>query len=356
MKRYLHSLIFCTILTIGVTSCGIKDNQNDKILVKDMSGTEVYVPKNPKKVAAVSPSTGDLMVAFGLGDILDGTYYSVNNNPWVEEIYPDSKDWFGYDYDLSVETFLSRGVDLIFIPEPSTAKNLRDHGLNALCIRQFAETGYGDYVFYFSNIVKQIWGDKVADKVDTWQLEFSTAINTVKNELEKHPEIKKRTLYYVCGDKDRGLGYTDLGKSLLEYVYNELNIDFVCNRFESNRPSAESVLEIDPDIVAIGGIYQQYLMEQIKIQEPWKQLKAVKNNDVINIPVGFVSFEQTCAESSLFIYDMANKLYPDLFNFDLKTMTKDCIKKYFNYELTDSDVSYMLQGLDKNGEPLIWKD
>ena len=353
MKKILYYvcimfLIFCA------TSCENVDN-TEKILVKDMSGTEVYIPKNPKKVAAVSPSTGDLMVAFGLGDVLDGTYYSVMNNPWVKEFYPNSENFFGYDYDLSVEAFIERGVDLIFIPEPSTAQNLRDHGLNALCIRQFAETGYGDYVFYFSNIVKQIWGEKVESIVNDWQNEFSTAIKEVSDKI-KQANLPKRTLYYVCGDKDRGLGYTDLGKSLLEYVYDEMNIDFICNRFETNKPSAESVLSIDPDIVVIGGIYQQYLLQQIEIQEPWKQLSAVKNRYVYNIPVAFVSFEQTCAESALFIYDMANKLYPELFNYDIEQLTKDCIKKYFNYDLTDTDVKNILSGLDKNGEPLIWKE
>ena len=347
-------LLMVFLFGISFSSCANNSNKN-KILVTDMSGTEVYIPKNPKKVAAVSPSTGDLMVAFGLGDILDGTYYSVTNNPWVEEIYPESKDFFGYDYDLSVETFIERGVDLIFIPEPATAKNLRDHGLNALCIRQFAETGYGDYVFYFFNIVKQIWGDRVSEKVNMWQNEFSAAIAEVSTKI-KNANYDKRTLYYVCGDKDRGLGYTDLGKSLLEYVYDEMNIDFVCNRFETNKPSAEAVLSIDPDIVVIGGIYQQYLLQQIEVQEPWNQLKAVKENQVFNIPVAFVSFEQTCAESPLFVYDMANKLYPELFDYDMEKLTKECINKYFNYDLTDSDVQNMLNGLDKNGEPLIWKE
>lgn len=358
MKKIVRLFIFLIICSFGLVACNKKQENlvDEKILVTDMSGAEVYVPKNPKKVAAVSPSTGDLMVAFGLGDVLDGTYYSVNNNPWVKEIYPASEKWFGYDYDLSVEAFIKQGVDLIFIPEPATAKNLRDHGLNALCIRQFAETGYGDYVFYFSNIVKQIWGDKVKDRVDMWQNDFTKALNDVKKVLSKQTNLEKRTLYYVCGDKDRGLGYTDLGKSLLEFVYDELNIDFICNRFETNRPSAESVLAIDPDIVVIGGIYQKYLLQQIEIQEPWKELKAVKNKQVYNIPVAFVSFEQTCAESSLFIYDMANKLYPELFNYDMEELTKNCIKKYFNYDLTDSDVKNMLAGLDKQGEPLIWKD
>ena len=315
MKKAL-SFLMCLMSISLMASCDTNNHENE-VLVTDMSGAEVWVPKNPKKVAAVSPSTGDLMIAFGLGDVLDGTYYSVMDNPWAEVIYPESKDLFGYDYDNSVETFIERGADLIFIPEPATAQNLREHGLNALCVRQFAEEGYGDYVFAFSEIVRTIWGEKVDSRVDMWQSDFNKAIGDVTQILEEN---------------------------------------IICNRFETNRPSAEAVLEINPDIVAIGGIYQQYLLQQIKVEEPWNRIKGVVEGELYNIPVGFVSFEQTAAESPLFIYDMANKLYPDLFDYDMVSLTKECFSKYFSHQVSDSDANNILKGLDINGDPLIWKE
>lgn len=184
MKKELLFLI-CLMSISLMASCGTNNHENE-VLVTDMSGAEVWVPKNPKKVAAVSPSTGDLMIAFGLGDVLDGTYYSVMDNPCAEVIYPKSKDLFGYDYDNSVETFIERGADLIFIPEPATAQNLREHGLNALCVRQFAEEGYGDYVFAFSEIVRTIWGEKVNNRVDMWQTDFNKGISNVTQKLEEN--------------------------------------------------------------------------------------------------------------------------------------------------------------------------
>ena len=69
MKKMLSSLL-CLISISSMVSCDT-NNHDNKILVTDMSGVEVWVPKQPKKVAAVSPSTGDLMIAFGLGDILE---------------------------------------------------------------------------------------------------------------------------------------------------------------------------------------------------------------------------------------------------------------------------------------------
>lgn len=347
-------LVFVSIITVTLLA-GCADNNDDTIKITDMSGTVVEIPRSPKKIAAVSPSTGDLMIAFGLGELLDGTYFSTLDNPWATEIYPEAKDFYGYDYDNSVETFIMRGVDLIFIPEPATAQMLREHGLNALCVRQFAEDGYDDYVFYFSEMIRQIWGgDKaVSEKIDMWQSDFTTALNTVKQTLDAYPEIQTQKLYYINGEKDRGLGYTDLGKSLLETVYKSLKIDFICNRFESNRPSVEAVLEINPDIISIGGIYQKKRLNELYSTEPWNQIKAVQDNKVYNIPVGFVGFEQTCSASALFIYSQANQIYPDLFDFDLVTLTQECLQKYFDYTLTDDAAQNLLDGYFKDGSLMI---
>lgn len=359
MKEIIKVIKFAIMIVILsfslVVMSACSNGENETILVTDMAGVNVEIPKFPKKIAAVSPSTGDLMISFGLGELLDGTYYSTLDNPWAEEIYPASKNFYGYDYDNSVETFIMRGVDLIFIPEPATAQMLRDHGLNALCIRQFAETGYDDYVFYFSELVRQIWreDEAVSTKIDMWQNDFNNAVSTIKETLDKHPEIPVRTLYYINGEKDRGLGYTDLGKSLLETVYDTLKIDFICNRFESNRPSVEAVLEIEPDIIVIGGIYQKKRLKELLTLEPWNQLRAVEENEIYNIPVGFVGFEQTCSASALFLYSQANQLYPELFDFNLIDLTQKCMKQYFDYDLTGEAAQNMLNGFYKDGSLMI---
>ena len=122
--------------------------------------------------------------------------------------------------------------------------------------------------------------------------------------------------------------------------------------FESNRPSAEEICAIDPDVFVIGGIYQNTLLEQIKTTEPYVNLDAVKNNQVFNIPIGFTMFEQISVFSPVFLYDQANKLYPDYFDFDVEAEIKALSKEYFGIDLTDADVYNMLHGLDRNGQTL----
>ena len=99
MKKFGTRALACLLVALilvpmfAFTSCTQK--KDDTIEITDMAGVKVKIPRSPKKVAAVSPSTGDLMIAFGLGDLLDGTYYSTLNNPWAKEIYPASENFYG---------------------------------------------------------------------------------------------------------------------------------------------------------------------------------------------------------------------------------------------------------------------
>ena len=72
-----------------------------------------------------------------------------------------------------------------------------------------------------------------------------------------------------------------------------------------------------------------------------------------NIPVGFVGFEQTCSASALFIYSQANQIYPELFDFDLVTLTQEWLQKYFNYTLSDIAAKNLLDGYFKDGSLMI---
>jgi iron complex transport system substrate-binding protein len=60
-------------------------------------------------------------------------------------------------------------------------------------------------------------------------------------------------------------------------------------------------------------------------------------------------FEQNSITLPIFIYDQANKLYPELFSFDIEKLIKNSFSTYFDYDLTDEQVDYMLTGLTPQG-------
>jgi|LGOV01.1.fsa_nt_gb iron complex transport system substrate-binding protein len=345
-------LMLVVMLGSSMTLMACTNNTEETtVIVIDMVGDTVEVPLNPSKVAVIARAAADMMIGFGLGESVDGMYYSILNNPWVDVLYPDSEDYYSYDYNESAELFLSREVDLVLAPEQYIAEELREAGINAITVSLYGNPDYGEYLYYLADLIKQIWPD-TSEKVDLWSLELDTALNSVTDVLDTQ-DIPKRTIYYVRGDKDKGIGYTDTGYSLLETIYDKyLNMTYLGRDFESNKPSAEDIMAKNPDVIAIGGIYQNKHINTIKTTEPYKFLDAVVNDQVLSIPIGFVMWEQNSIVLPLFVYDQANKLYPELFSYEINDLIRVSYESYFGVTLTNQQIEYMLDGLGPTGNQM----
>ena len=354
VRNFLASLLVAFLFIGVLTGCANNTNkQDEKISVTDMLGNTIEITKNPKKVACISRTTYDLLVAYGLGDKIDGAYSGTLNNEWVKVIYPEAENHYVYSYENSYELFMERGVDLVFAPEKYIADDLNEHGIPALCVSLYGNPTFDNYVTFLSQLVTKIWDDpKVKEKAEAWENKVFGAINEIKTELSKH-DIGEQTIFYIRGDKDKGVGYTDSKSSFTEYAYRMLGFKFAGAVLDNVKPSAEEIASINPDVFVAGGIYQNKNMDLLRTTEPYKNLDAVKNNKIYSIPIGFTAFEQLSAMTPIFFYDQANKLYPEYFSYDIAKMVKDTIKEYFGTTLTDEQVSYMLQGLSPTGESLV---
>lgn len=343
------------LISIGtLTACNSPTTVDEKITVVDMVGESVTINKNPKKVACISRTTYDLLIAYGLGDKIDGVYNKVLNNPWAEVFYPASKNHYAYEYEPNYETLLSRGIDLVFSPEKYVSDGLREHGINAITISLYGKPTFDNYVTFFSNLVAQIWDDsEVKTKVENWNKKTNAAIKEIQDELAKH-DVPKKKLFYVRGDKDKGIGYTDTSGSFSEYAYRILGFDNFSSTVTNGgeKPSAESICDYNPDVFVMGGIYANKHVNDIKTTSPYMTLDAVKNNKIYTIPSGLTALEQLNALTPEFFYDQANKLYPEYFCFDVKSMIKASTKEYFDTNLSDQQIEFTLSCLSPTGGEL----
>lgn len=352
MKRYLALILCLALLTVNFTACTGSERKDITVTVTDMLGETVKVKKNPAKVACVSRTTYDLLIAFGLGDYIDGAYKTIYDNEWVSAMYPKSAEEYRYDYEESYETYLSRGIELVFAPEKYIADELKEHGITALNVSLYGNPTYDEYVYFFADLITQIWDSpEVAAKTDAWKNKVGNTIGEIQDILTAS-NIPIQSLYYVRGDKNKGIGYTDTAAAFTEYAYRQLGFNFISKDFETNKPSVEEICDKNPDVIVIGGIYQNTLKDILYASEVYTNLNAVKNNKVYTIPIGFTMFEQISAMTPIFFCDMANKLYPDLFDYDIKTMIKESVNEYFGTDLTDTQIEYILSGKSPDGRDL----
>lgn len=212
MKKIIATL-FCSLLFVttcfAFVSCDFTSQDGETVTVTDMLGETVTVKKNPKKVACASRTTYNLLIAFGLGDCINGVYYSLLENEWATVFDEKAMERYSLSYEESYETYIARGVDIVFAPEKYIADGLKEHGIKALNVSLYGTPDFSGYVYYFADLVKQIWdSEEVAKRVDAWKTKMWTTIADIQTELDKHDDMQ-RTVYYVRGDKNKGVGYTD---------------------------------------------------------------------------------------------------------------------------------------------------
>ncbi|HPG43358.1 MAG TPA: ABC transporter substrate-binding protein [Acholeplasmataceae bacterium] len=342
MKKLVY-LLLVLLVSLAFSACKDLEDEDQMITVIDMVGDEVTLMENPKKVAVIARAAADMMIGFGLGDVVDGMYQSILDNPWVEVFYPNAANFHSYDYNESAELFLSRGVDLVLAPEKYIAEELRANGVTAITVSLYGTPTYESVIYKIADLIAQIW-PRTEDKVSDWKEELDQAIDDITSVLDTKT-ITPRTIHYVRGDKDRGLGYTDTAGSLVETVYESyFGLIYLGKSFESNKPSIEEIMLQNPDIIVVGGAYQNKIINDASTTEPQSLLDAFANNQVFNIPLGFVMWEQNSIALPLFLYDQANKLYPEYFNFNIANKTQILFKEYFDVLLSDDDINRMLHG------------
>ena len=354
MKGIVKKLLCFAVALVCVgtiAGCSNTNNHSETVEITDMVGDIVTVKKNPTKVACVSRTSYDLLVAFGLEDSIDGAYSKTLDNEWTSVFYAECSNHFKYDYEPSYELLLSRGVDLVLSPEKRISDELREHGITTLTVSLYGTPTFDNYLTYIADMATQIWdSEEVAQKANAWKTKVTTAINEITTELSKH-DLEKQKLFYVRGDKDKSINYTDTKGSFVEYAYRILGFDCMSSilDYNGNKPSAEAICEFNPDVFVMGGIYANKHVEDIKVTEPYTTLDAVKNNKIYTIPMGFTQMEQINIFTAEFFYDQANKLYPEIFNYDVASMMKTATKEYFGTDLTDQQIQYMLNGLGPDG-------
>ena len=108
--------------------------------------------------------------------------------------------------------------------------------------------------------------------------------------------------------------------------------------------SMEKVIQYNPDVILI---QEKLFFDKIKTSELWKDIKAVKNNQVYLIPKKpFNWFDRPPSFMRILGLQwlMAN-IYPDYYTFNEKEEIKKFYKLFLNVSITDEQIENILNDL-----------
>ena len=356
LSKALLAVMLSAITAISVfafAACNNYDSDRHMVSITDTVRDTVYVPLNPERVAVFSRAAADKLVAFGLGGRITGVFETIPDNPWAHIIMPNLHRLYRYSYRTSLETYLEHNVCLIVAPERHLAVEFRSLGIPSFTVAQFTSPNFDNDIFTFSNNIKRIWNDaETARRVNLWQTQFNAVRDDIAYTL--YGVEVTQSFYYVRGDRNRGLNHTKNSEaSFHNTVGRLLRIDYVSRTAPTNQLTPEALIEKNPDFIVIGGAFSHQLMHEAFNDVRWQALSAVQNNNVFRIGVGFVAFEQQGVGWTVYLATMANNIWPEKFNFDLEQMVIDLMRDFYELTITAQDAQNMLDGRDKDGNPLV---
>ena len=180
-----------------------------------------------------------------------------------------------------------------------------------------------------------------------YKIEFNSYLKQATGQYHKFKDVNNILLYLkqcelfeevIISSLDSGTGEVEMTLSCSEDLYQDILKQLVGSAIEDK------------------GEFIKFLSEAVEAKNEYFKYKAalesVKNNRIYTIPIGFTQMEQVNIFTAEFFYDQANKLYPNIFNYDVNTMLKESIKEWFNVELSDIQIQYMLTGLGPDGEEM----
>lgn len=371
MKKKLVAVLACVMaLCMVFTACGggssegskEPDNSDRKVTVTDMGGDEVTIEGEVNSIVNLWPSGTSSLVVMGAGELVTGI--AINNpstmNAWMKLVYPECVDIPAFGGTTpAIEELVNQKPDLVII-HPSSAKDgfaqqIRDVGIPAININF---NNYETMIEAYT-ILGEVLGGEYQEKLATWCKDVEDTLANHKQLVASIAEEDKPVVYYISGEE---LISTMAGSS---GETSSMQGSWIINNggvyasdvmgLTTSEANAEEVFKLNPDIIMVGGTNQKDQIEKLKTTDGWKDLNAVKNGRVYNIPYGCFGWDRFGLESVMQLDYALMCIQPEIAEkngIDREYMVNRVIDfyKYYNgTELTAEQAGYMLDGLQPDG-------
>ena len=302
MKKKMLSLITSIMVSSFILAgCSTKD-----VVIKDREGNDVTMPNKIERIISTAPSNTEILVELGLADKLVAidTYSSdvegiSDDVEKIDFLNPDAEAIIGLEPDLIIASGHNKsgssddpfklvkeaGISVVYIPSSESIQGI-----------------YDDINFIADITNTKQKGQEIVDNMKSQIDEISQKAKNIKDKKKVYFEIAPAPNLYSFGNS------TFLNE-MIELIGAE-------NIFKDENgwvaPSAESVIDKNPDIILTNVNYIDNPIQEIKDREGFENINAVKNNQIYQIDKNSSSRPSQHIIKAL--NEMAKAIYPDVYN------------------------------------------
>ncbi|QJA10212.1 ABC transporter substrate-binding protein [Romboutsia sp. CE17] len=279
-------------------------SQGDRT-VTDREGTEVNIPTKIDKIISTAPSNTEVIMELGLGEKLVAIdKYSLDIEGINSEITkidfsnPDAETIIGLEPDVVIasghnktgsaedpfKAISEAGIPVVYIPSSDSIEGI-----------------YKDIEFIAEVVNEEEKGQEIID-------EMKSKVSEIKAIGEKIEE--KKTVYFEISPAPNlySFGNATFLNEMIEIVGAK-------NIFSDEEgwisPTAESVINANPDVIITNASYMENPTEEIKSRDAWENITAIKNNAVYLVDKNASSRPSQNAIKAL--EEIAKAVYPEYY-------------------------------------------
>jgi iron complex transport system substrate-binding protein len=182
----------------------------------------------------------------------------------------------------------------------------------------------------FSQMGTLLGNEQKADELIKYWDQKLAYINAM---VSKVPQDQKKHVLYTSRDLISVSGKNVWGDSL---ITASGGLNAAAEITDGSKASIEQIMKWNPDVIIVQK--NGNAAEELKKDSRISDLKAIKNGQVYQVPIGAFWWDRPSPESPLGFMWLATKLYPEYTKeIDLKRETKEFFKEFYNYDLSDEE-------------------
>lgn len=349
LKKVIGIIIILAVSVLIFAGCSKAGTGSaDVVSITDSSGRVVEIPKKVNKVAS--------------GGVVAQVYlYTMNPDKMVgwakepskiESKYIDKKHLdkpvfgqiYGKNAKLNVEEIIKAKPDVI-IDMGEKKKGIKEDldkiqkqlGIPVVFIEATMDTLPKAY-----RTLGEVMGDRErAEKLATYT---ENTINEAKEKASLIAEKDKKRIYY--GDGQTGLEINPVGSVQADVIeiIGAVNVADVSGDKSSGgkEVTIEQVILWKPDVLMFG---PKSVYPGIKENKVWKDLEAVKNGKVYEVPIGPYNFmgRPPSVNRVIGIKWLGNLIYPEVYKYNMLYEVQEFYRLFYNYNLSVDDARELLK-------------
>jgi iron complex transport system substrate-binding protein len=322
------------------------------VTIVDLAGRKVAVPYPIKTVYCSSPMGTNLMYMLA-PDMMVGWNISPTKleKKYIPEQYRSvvgMGGWFGKNTTGNIEEIIKRAPDVVlslgYLDSAAVSEAERIQGLLNIPVIMVdgSLTKSGDSLRYIGALLDQ---EARAEELAAYCDGVVQEAQTIAAKLSDADKVK---VYYAEGGK--GLNTDPAGSMHTEVLDlvgggNVADVEMQSD-YGMSAVSLEQVLAWNPEVILVASdpAEESNVYEQITTGADWSTITAVKEKRVYQVPRGpFDWFDRPPSISRILgIRWLGNLLYPDLYQYDMRSEVKAFYTLFYHIDLTDAQLGELM--------------